>query len=453
MKNSLKMLELVIIFVLISCQNTTISKRSPASFLELESTKEKLALIISQLASGEKKYSELDSVSQNLLIKTLKEYTSESSTQRGEISRLFSQNTGLVDKMGEMSFIDEAAFKSMKESFEFLQDISPAIWHFADPTVHIERAAELMGAVAEDTTKAASGSVGTSLMTTSAEHMAEDTSVLSAVAFRRIGRTFILNRLDDVLSKPGMAIPRENASIPLFIDFIHDLEIYKLASQSDDLAPYADIIKFKLSKEFPLIARQLEGLAKTPGGLFLHIELKSALSLFLQELEDPEKIFAAVLDNIDPNLDDITKAEINSSLSSLREGVQTSKSLLQNSAHEGILKKGMRFGFGSIINTGDELSLGLHLFRHYGNEVLTRENDNIALKSARSILNTTINSTTYTGKGAAFLIEKSYQHLGAIDPSMGTTIDLVKSTAATIASPIESARDCSKWAKSFFVSE
>lgn len=453
MKMYQQILFIFMLSLIMSCGQFNLNQRVPASINDFEQNQEQLAEIIKDLSSGEKKFIELTPSSQKLFTEALKEYTSVDTKRRGEISRLFAENTGLIEKMGEMSFMDEAAIKSMKESFEFIQDISPAIWHFADPTLQLERVSQLFGAAADDMSQAAAGGAGTSMMTTSATHMAEDTSVLSTVAFRRIGRTFILNRLDDVLSKPGMAIPRENASIPLFVDFIHDLEIYKLASQVDELALYADKIKLKLSKEFPLIARQLEGLAKTPGGLFLHIELKSALSLFLQELDDPEKIFTAVLDNLDPSIDDLTKAEINSSIASLRDGVQTSRSLLRNSAHEGLIKKGMRLGFGGIINTGDELSLGLHLFRHYGNEVLTRENDNIALKSARAILNTTINSTTYTGKGAAFLIEASYQRLGAIDPSAGATIDAVKATAGVIASPIDSAKDCSRWAKSFFVKD
>jgi hypothetical protein len=111
-------------------------------------------------------------------------------------------------------------------------------------------------------------------------------------------------------------------------------------------------------------------------------------------------------------------------------------------------------GVSQVINTGDELSLGLHLFRHYGNEALTRENDNITLKGARGLLNSVVNSSAYTGKGAAILLETSYQYIGQVDPSYKTAISAVTSATKTILNPIKAGKDfgsfCTLTIKSFF---
>lgn len=452
LKNSI----LFLLFLLVSCSLYPLKHRRPAGLfsyrpINLVKDGDQLRGTLSSLSSGEKTFDELTEKEQKLLKQYYSSYFDSSFKKRDELVTLFAESTNLNEKLSTMSFMEEVIVKDLKSTITLINDIGPALWHLSNP--FNSRTNELIAATTQDVAMIGAGGPAFNTLSAAGKHLAEDFSVLGSVAIRRGARNYMTSFLEDIFNKPGMAIPRDNARLEIFLDFIHTLELYKISSSIDVFADYSDVLFLKLVSEFQLIARQLEGLSKTPGGMFLHLELKSALALFLQELDQPQAFLDDILNHMPADIDKVYRNEIEMSVKSLKNGVELSESMLTNNAQEGLIKKGLRYGFAHIIATGDELSLGFHLFRYYGNDLLTREKDNVALKGARMLLNTTINSAAYSGKGAAFLLERTYGFLGAADPSYTTAVNTIKATASAMLSPVESTRlfldQCSRSFKNF----
>jgi hypothetical protein len=408
--------------------------RKPASLfsfqkLNLDREEEKLRDLLTKVFTEEVSYSQLDDPSRELVHKAFESYFDPAFRDRDRLVTIFLETTNLFEKLDSMTFMERRAVRSIQESITMIKDFGPLIWSSMGST---EQMAEVASASLRDSAALASGRVSMEGASVASRQLLEGLADIGTVALRRTARHYVTSYFDELFSNPGMAIPADNANIEIFIDFIHTIEMYKIAKSVDQLSDFADAFFMKLVAELPLVSRQLEGLAKTPGGLFLHIELKSALSLFLQEVDDPQTLLNDLEKALPENIDDVLKREITLTISSLKSGVQKSNRLLRNNASEGLMRKGLRYGFSGIISTGDELSLGLHLFRHYGNELLTRENDNFALRGSRLLLNTLVNSTSYTGRGAGFLFEQTYQYIGMADPDFNSAINAIRSVGTTV---------------------